>query len=73
MVKRTEVPLKSDELFIQVPVDDQSMYGRLGTFAAILIARHCIPLQSFLINVIITSFLKTWNEVDQEAEQSISR
>ena len=49
------------------------MYGRLGTFAAILIARHCIPLQSFLINVIITSFLKTWNEVDQEAEQSISR
>ncbi len=59
----------SNRVFLQVSVSDQSIYNRLGTFASILIARHCFQLQAFVITVAIPSLLKAWEEVKEAGPQ----
>ncbi len=49
-------------LSFKVSVADQSIYSRLGTFAAILIARNCFSLQAFVISVAIPSLLQAWEK-----------
>ncbi len=53
------------DLLSQVSVADQSIYGRLGTFAAILIARNCFSLQAFVISVAIPSLLQVWEKTKE--------
>jgi mediator of RNA polymerase II transcription subunit 12 len=60
------------DLLQHVVISDETVYGRLGTFAAILIARHCFNLQSFLVSVAIPSLLSTWEQVRDDRSCSVS-
>ena len=50
-------------LVTKVSAADSSIYNRLGIFVSILVARHCLQLQSFGLSVAIPSLLKAWEEM----------
>ena len=52
-------------LLTKVSAADYSIYNRLGIFVSILVARHCLQLQSFGLSVAIGSLLKAWEEVKE--------
>jgi len=60
------------DLLQHVSISDETIYGRLGTFATILIARHCFNLQSFLVSVAIPSLLSTWEQVRDDRSCLVS-
>ena len=53
------------DLLTKVSTADSSIYNRLGVFVSILVARHCLQLQSFGLSVAIPSLLKAWEEVKE--------
>ena len=53
------------DLLTKVSAADSSIYNRLGIFVSILVARHCLQLQSFGLSVAIPSLLKAWEEVKE--------